>query len=260
MRHGAKNDALDTIKYTNTVSLPIPHEILRENRVIMGLKQDPRSDLFRVLRTNILKQLRENGWNNFFVTSATQGAGKTLISLNLAIAIALEGNQTVILVDADLRKPSLARNLGIECKFGLVDYLTGIVPLEQVLINPGIERLVVLPGKFSRNNFSELIASPKMANFIDEIKSRYESRVVIFDIPPLFVADDALLFMSYFDAALFVIEDEHNTKDELQHAMQILQDTNLLGVVLNKSKLPAPSYKYGYGYGYGETKKAGRKR
>ena len=90
-----------------------------------------------------------------------------------------------------------------------------------------------------------------MINFIKEVKSRYESRIIIFDIPPLFVADDALLYMSYCDAALFVAEDEKNTSDELQHSMQILEETNLLGIVLNKSRQPLPSFKYGYGaYGY----------
>jgi capsular exopolysaccharide synthesis family protein len=214
----------------------------------MGLPNDPLSDLFRVLRTNILKQLRENCWNNFIVTSATQGAGKTVVSLNLAIAIALEGNKNVLLVDADLRHPSVGHHLGFQSEFGFVDYLTGAASLDQVLVNPGVERLVVLPGRNSKDNYSELISSPRMASFIKEIKSQDESQIVIFDIPPLFVADDALLFMSYFDASVFVVEDEKNTVDELKDSMQLLEQTNLLGLVLNKSRQPLPSYKYGYNY------------
>ncbi len=142
----------DLIQYTKTRVAPISPQVLRENRIIMGLRDDPHSDLFRVLRTNILKQLREKNWNSFFITSATEGAGKTMTALNLAIAIALEGNQSVLLVDADLRRPSIGHHLGVECKFGFVDYLTDIVPLEQVLVNPGIERLVLLPGKYTKGN------------------------------------------------------------------------------------------------------------
>lgn len=240
--------ALDSVRNSKTRKTTLDAEVLEANRIVMGLKNDQRADLYRVLRTNILKQLRENNWNSLFVTSATQGAGKTLTAINLAIAIALEGNQSVLLVDADLRRPSISRHLGLQCEYGFIDYLSGLVPLEKVLIHPDIESLVVLPGKDSKVNSSELISSPKMIDFIQEIKTRYESRIIIFDIPPIFVADDALLFMQHLDAALFVVEDEKNTSEELQHALQTLEQTNLLGLVLNKSRQPLPNYQYGYTY------------
>jgi len=239
---------LDAISYTKTKMVSLDPEVLRNNRVIMGLYNDPRADIFRVLRTNVLRQLRENNWNSFAITSATLGAGKTFISVNLAIAIAMEGNQSVLVVDADLRHPSVGQYLGLQEESGLFDYLKGDVSLEDTLINPGIERLVILPGRNSNNNSSELISSRKMVDLIKEIKSRYESRIIIFDIPPLFAADDALLFMPHIDAALLVVEDGKNTSDELQHSMHILEQTNLLGLVVNKSRQSVPSYQYGYGY------------
>jgi protein-tyrosine kinase len=242
-------DPLDPVRHTKTRTMALDPEVLQGNRVIMGLYNDQRADLFRVLRTHVLKQLRENKWNSFFITSATAGAGKSLVATNLAIAIAMEGNQTVLLVDADLRHPSICHHLGLQCEYGLCDYLSGVAALEHILIHPGIENLVLLPGKESKIHHSELISSPKMIDFINEMKSRYESRIIIFDIPPLFVADDALLYMSYCDAALFVVEDEKNTIDELHHSMQILEETNLLGLVLNKSRQELPTFKYGYGYG-----------
>jgi protein-tyrosine kinase len=242
---------INTVKYSQTRTVSLNPEVLQENRIIMKKANDLRADLFRVLRTNILKQLHENNWSTFFITSATPGAGKSLVAINLAIAIAMEGNHTVLLVDADMRKPSVSNHLGIQAEYGLNDYLTGSTSIEQILIHPEIENLVLLPSIESNNNFSELISSSKMVELIQQTKSRYESRIIIFDIAPIFVADDALLFMSYCDAALFVVEDEVNTPDELQHAMMILEETNLLGIVLNKSRLPLPSYKYGYGYGNG---------
>ncbi|UOA10204.1 CpsD/CapB family tyrosine-protein kinase [Methylobacter sp. S3L5C] len=237
---------LESIRYTTTKTTILDPEMLRNNRVIMGLYNDPRADIFRVLRTNILRQLRENNWNSFAITSATLGAGKTFVSVNLAIAIAMEGNQSVLLVDADLRRPSLHKYLGLQEELGLADYLKGEISLEDILINPGIERLVILPGTSSNNNASEFISSRKMVNLIKEIKSRYESRIIIFDIPPLFAADDALLFMPHIDAALLVVEDGKNTTNELQHSMYILEQTNLLGLVVNKSRQPIPTYQYGY--------------
>lgn len=237
---------LESICYTKTQTVIIDPAVLRNNRIIMGLYNDPHADIFRVLRTNVLRQLRGNNWNSFGITSPAIGAGKTFISVNLAIAIAIEGNQSVLLVDADLRRPSVAQSLGLQWKFGLEDCLKRDVSLEDVLISPGIDRLVVLPGKCSNDSPSELISSRKMVNLIQEIKSRYEDRIIIFDLPPLFAADDALLLMPYIDGTLLVIEDGKNTAEELQHSMNILEETNLLGLVLNKSRQPISSYHYGY--------------
>jgi protein-tyrosine kinase len=248
MINSTDGHSLDSIRYTKTQTVSIDPDVLQDNRVIMGLYKDPRADIFRVLRTNILRQLRENNWNSFAVTSATPGAGKTFVSVNLAIAIAMEGNQSVLIVDADLRRPSVGQYLGLQWELGLADCLERDVPLEDALINPGIDRLVVLPGKNSSNNASELISSRKMFNLIQEIKSRYSDRIIIFDLLPLFAADDALLFMSYIDAALLVVEDGKNTSDELQHSMYILEQTNLLGLVVNKSSQSLPVYHYGYTY------------
>lgn len=246
MTNNTNGYSLGSIRYTKTHAVTIDPDVLQDNRVIMGFYNDPRADIFRVLRTNILRQLRENNWNSFVITSATPGAGKTFISVNLAIAIAIEGNQSVLIVDADLRRPSVGQYLGIEWEFGLVDCLEGNVPLAEALIKPDIERLVILPGKDSDNSTSELISSRKMINLIQEIKSRYEDRIIIFDIPPLFAGDDALLFMPYIDAALLVVEDGKNTSDELQHAMYILEQTNLLGLVVNKSRQSLPIFQHEY--------------
>jgi protein-tyrosine kinase len=246
MINSADRYSLDSIRYTKTHTVAIDPDALLDNRVVMGLHNDPRADIFRVLRTNVLRQLRENNWNSFAITSATPGAGKTFISVNLAIAMAIEGNQSVLIVDADLRRPSVGQYLGIEWDFGLVDCLEGNVPLADALVKPDIERLVILPGKDSDSSASELISSRKMVNLIQEIKSRYEDRIIIFDIPPLFAGDEALLFMPYIDAALLVVEDGKNTSDQLQHAMYILEQTNLLGLVVNKSRQSLPVYQYEY--------------
>lgn len=236
----------DSIRQFKIQKGVIDPNALRNNRVIMGFDNDPRTDIFRVLRTNVLRQLRQNNWNSFAITSATPDAGKTFISVNLAIAIAMEEDQKVLIVDADLRCPSVGQCLGLHYDFGLIDCLKSDLSLYDTCINPGIERLAVLPGRSSCINSSELVSSRKMLNLLDEIKSRYEAGVIIFDLPPLFAADDALLMMPHVDAALLVVEDGKNTSDELQHCMHILEQTNLLGLVLNKSRQPLPTYQYGY--------------
>lgn len=240
------NNTLVTNGLMDSKTKIIDPNILYNNRIVMGKKNDIHADIFRVLRTNILKQLRQNNWNSFGITSATIGAGKTFISVNLAIAIAMEGNQDVLLVDADLRRPNVSHYLGLYNKFGLVDCIKNDISLNDVCIYTGIKQFFVMPGKTSEITTSELIASQKMTELINEFKSRFKLGIVIFDLPPLFAADDTLLLMSHFDAALLVVEDGKNTTEELQQSMYILEDTNLLGLVLNKSTQPLPSYQYGY--------------
>lgn len=248
---GSKGSPLESVRYTKTRVVTIDPEIMRDKRIVMGLHNDPRTNIFRILRTTILNQLRENNWNSFAITSATPGAGKSFVSVNLAMAIAMEGNQSVILVDADLRLPSIGDYFGLSIDFGLIDHLQGKEALEEILFNPGIERLVVLPGRDCQISSSEWVSSPKMMKLVQELKSRYESRVVIFDIPPLCVADDAMLLFPYVDAVLLVLEDEKNTKEELEYSMRLLEQTNLLGTVLNKSRSSLPMHNYGY-YGYNQ--------
>lgn len=224
-----------SFSYTHTQVLDLAPDILAHNRIIMGLPHEPHADIFRTLRTQILNQLRDNNWNSMAITSVCPGVGKTLITANLAIAMALEGKQTVLLVDMDFRHPRLARYLGIPPAPGLTDYLAGRVPFEQILFNPGIDRLVVVPGGREQANASEWVASPRMADLITEIRSRYESRIILFDIPPLFQADDAQMIIPMLDGVLLVVEDGKHTPDELRHALYLLSNTNLLGLVLNRA-------------------------
>lgn len=225
-----------SIQYTHTKVVKISPDLLRERRVIMGLKNNPHIDIFRQLRTKVLRKLRDNKWNSLAITGATPGVGKSFVSVNLAIALAMEVNQTVLVVDADLRNPSLAWHLGLNVEKGLLDYLREDIPLEQILINPGFQRLVVLPGKGSTPHSSELLASPKMATLVSDLKSKYHSRIILFDMPPLLTSDDTLLFMPYFDAALLVVEDGKNTEDEITRSLHILEETELMGIVMNKAR------------------------
>ena len=161
-------EPLSSIQYTHTKVVKSSPDLLRQRRVIMGLKNDPHIDIFRQLRTKVLRKLRENKWNSLAITSATPDVGKSFVTVNLAIALAMEVNQTVLVVDADLRNPSVSWDLGLDVEKGLLDYLSEDIPVEQILINPGFQRLVVLPGKGSTTHSSELLSSPKMAALVSE--------------------------------------------------------------------------------------------
>jgi protein-tyrosine kinase len=204
------------------------------NRLVAHLN-DRNADLFRLLRTKVLQIMREHGWRTLAVVGATAGVGKSTLVANLALSIALDSNQTVLVVDADLRKPRVGQYFGLVPKLGLGDYLSGDVPIEELLINPGVERLVVMPSCRSYANSSELLASRKMSELVTELRSRYESRLVIFDLPPLLATGDALGFLPQFDCALLVVENGGNTAGELTETRRLLQKTHLIGWVLNKA-------------------------
>lgn len=227
---------LSLIQYTQTKVVRSSPDILRQRRTIMGLKNDPHVNIFRQLRTKVLRKLRENKWNSLAITSANSNAGKSFVTVNLAIALAMEVNQTVLVVDADLRNPSLGWFFGLDAEKGLLDYLSNDTPLATILINPGFQRLVILPGKGYTTHSSELLSSPKMVALVNELKVKYDSRIILFDMPPLLASDDTMLFMPNFDAALLVVEDGKTTAEDVRRSLQLLEETELMGIILNKSR------------------------
>ncbi len=235
-------EAEQNIHYTKTrVIHPDPHQ-LKEKRIISAIGPGQEMDAYRMLRTKVLQRLRQNGWNSFAVTSATAGEGKTLTAINLAISLAMEVNHTVLLVDFDLRRPSIHKYFGFKPEKGISDFITKGEALGNILVNPGIERLVLLPGNQSFINSSEMLSSPKIVSLVEELKTRYPSRIVIFDLPPLLSSDDALAFSPHVDAMLLVIEEGKVTEAELQTAAEITEDMELLGSVLNKSTAHMQDY------------------
>ncbi len=228
--------ALSSIQYTQTRQASVIPDVMLERRLVMGLKNDPHTDVFRILRTNILKQLRKKQWSTLAIVAPTAACGKTFVTANLAIALAMEVNQTVLVVDADLRNPGVGWQFGLDIEKGLLDFLQSDVPVEDLLINPGFDRLVVLPGKGTSQASSELLSLPKMTSLVQELKNKYQSRIILFDLPPLLSSDDAQLFMPHYDTALLVVEDGKTTPEEVRHSLGILEATNLAGMVLNKTR------------------------
>lgn len=235
---------IESITYSQTKVLNVPNSVLEKNRVIAGFYNNPQSTVFRMLRTQVLKKMRTNRWQTLAITSPTAGEGKSVVSANLAIAIAMELNQTVLLVDMDLRNPSVSKYFGLDVKIGLREYLSGDHSLSEVLVNPGIKRLVILPGVGRAEDSAELLSSPKMASLVDDIKSQYDSRVIIFDVPPILQTDDVLLSAGYFDSTLLVLEDGKNNKSNITKALQLLEGSHLMGTVLNKAERPPQHQNY----------------
>ena len=229
-------DLSGPVSYTQTRTATTAKQAMQERRIITGVEQNEFTDAYRILRTQVLQRLREKNWNSLAITSPGLNEGKTLTAINLAISLAMEVNYTVLLVDADLRHPSVHEYFGIEATYGLSDYLTADKPLSELLVHPeGIPGFVILPGGKPLTNSAEMLNSPRMARLVDELKTRYPSRIVLFDLPPLLTAADTLAFSPYVDAALLVVEEGKTQADEAKRALGLLESTNVIGTVLNKS-------------------------
>lgn len=224
------------IRYTRTRHVDLDESRLKENRVIAGLDYDDRVEAYRQLRTQVLKILKDNNWNTLAITSPGENAGKSLTATNLAISLSREVNHTVMLVDLDLRQPSLHEMFDVHVEKGLIDYLNADATLEDVLLNPGFPRLVLLPGRALGKYSSEILSSPQMQSLVQDIRGRYADRIIVFDLPPLLRNDDALMFTPTVDATLMVVEDGVTTVDDVQRSLQLLEGSNLIGTILNKAR------------------------
>lgn len=221
-------------KQTKVVDLNPVH--LEKNRIISFTKTDARTLSFDRLRTQILRKMADNGWRTLALTSPSAGCGKTTTALNLAMSIAHQTEQTVLLADLDLRSPRMVEYLGLPKAPSMVDYLNGEVQLSEVFINPNIPRLTLLPNHNPVTNAAEMIMTARMKALVDDMKNRYKSRLVIFDLPALLTTDDALAFLPHVDCVLVVVESGVTTKSEIRDAFRLLQNTSVIGTVLNKAE------------------------
>jgi len=207
---------------------------LHEKRVIGGPESNALSDAYRVLRTQVLYRMKQKQGRTLGITSANPGEGKSLTSVNLAISMAKKG--PVVLIDADLRRPSLHSFFDIESGHGLGEYLAKGTDFHKYLFNPGIEQLTILPGGVPVAHSSELLVSHTMLELIEELKRSRPGAMLIFDLPPLLTSDDAFAFAPHLDGVLMVVEEGRTAPAELSRATELLSNgSHLLGTVMNKS-------------------------
>lgn len=230
------------VQYTQTRVVHVPPLLMRKHRLLTPNQADPVASAYKILRTRVLQRLRAHDWTTLAVTSPRPGEGKTLTAINLAISLAREVTLTVLLVDMDLRRPSVHRYFGYEPLAGVSDHLLHGRPLTDILFNPGLERLVVLPGRESIHNSSEMLNAPAMASLMHELKTRYARRFIIFDLPPLLDTDDVLAFAPQVDATLLVVAEGKTSRDDLRHVREVMQGVNILGTVANQARVTVPGY------------------
>lgn len=240
-REGLLNDdqTLSTlpvpISYTHSKIVKVPEEILKRNRLEAYFDDSPVAEHYKVLKTQILQATREKGLNTLLVTSAEDNAGKSLTAANLAISLAKELEHTVLLVDADLKKPGLHNLFELTPPGSLLDAIHGNGHLAGRLVNPGINKLTMLLGNQVSANSAEIMGSSAMRRLIDEMKTRYEDRYIIFDAPPVLGTADTLILSRYVDGVILVVAHNETQGEDLYKAMDLLKESNVIGTVLNKA-------------------------
>jgi capsular exopolysaccharide synthesis family protein len=230
---------------TNEASLlppiPIPddqiraeEEFLERSRVVAHRTRHKDADIFRILRTQVLQSMANADHRSLAITSPNYRDGKTTVAFNLALSIAQDVKQTVLLVDLDLRKPDLHNYVGLESPPGLSDYLIHNTPLSDCLYRTSFERFSILPSGRSLDNSSEVLGSPKMAALAEELERRYHDRLIIYDMPPILAQDDSIAFFPHVGAVLLVVRDGVTKIADIKQSINALSGAHLIGTVLNK--------------------------
>lgn len=213
----------------------------------------PLAEDFRIIKRPLLRNAREadsktiKHSNLIVVTSALPGEGKTYCAVNLAMSIAMEMDITVLLVDADVARPSILKVLGLGSEPGLMDILLNDnLKLSDVILRTNVPTLSILPAGRSNKHATELLASRTMSNLLTEIANRYADRIVIFDSPPLLITSEANVLAAQMGQVVLVVEAEATTQHAVKEALRQLEGCAHVNLIYNKTKaFPGNDY-YGY--------------
>ena len=223
----------------------------------------PRShtaDQYRVIKRPLISNAMGKGasilkhGNLIMVTSALAGEGKSFTAVNLAMSIAAELDNTVMLVDADVARPSLLRMLNLPPSPGLLDVLKGNADMASVLLRTSIEKLTLLPSGTPHPRATELLASDAMRLLLDDIAKRYPDRIIIFDSPPLLLTTEARVLATQVGQVVMVVQAEKTLRSDVQRALATIESCPVRMMLLNMSRSSSPvgdGYGYGHGYAYG---------
>ena len=220
----------------------------------------PRShmaDQYRVIKRPLIANAigkgvtKVNHGNLIMITSAMPGEGKSFTSINLAMSIASELDHSVMLVDADVARPSLLKKLGIAEALGLLDLLEGKAEMSDVLIRTNIDKLTLLPCGRPHPKSTELLASDAMRQLLHDMAMRYPDRIIIFDSPPLLLTTESRVLASQMGQVVLVVQAGKTLQADVQHALSTIESCPIRLLLLNMARTESQGA-YGYGYGYGE--------
>ncbi len=207
----------------------------------------PISEQYRILRTNLQALDKSNSSRILTITSSIHGEGKTVTSINLGITFAHDLNKkSILLVDADMRRGTLTKDLGLKAEKGLADILSDDTKIDDTLLSVGIDNLHIVPSGKRPHNPAELLGSAKMKDFIANVRKTYD--YVFFDCPPVVPITDAGVLGAQTDGALMIIQAGRTQRGVIAHAQDLLRSARVkvLGTVMTNIEYHIPEYIYRY--------------
>lgn len=217
---------------------------MRRHRIVSYERSDPAHVSFDMMRTRLVQHLRTNGWTSVAITSPGPSCGKTTTSLNLAFALAYQQDTRTVLMDVDLRRPNMARILGLKEVHSMASILDGSGTIESNFVRYG-ENLAIGTNERPARHPSELLQHSNATAALANLREKLAPDVIIFDMPPMMSNDDVMAFLPHVDCVLLVAAAETTTIDEVDRCeRELASQTNVLGVVLNMCRYATEKYGY----------------
>jgi Mrp family chromosome partitioning ATPase len=225
--------------------LNVQPKLMTRNRIV-ALQGGQEAAGIDIIRTRVLQQMRDNGWRRLAITSPTASCGKSTIALNLAMSLQRQSDLRTVLMELDLRRPSLARMLGIKDDLSFAHVLEGTRPFAENSLRHG-SNLAVSTNQRPWRDAAELLGGVNVSETLSEIEQNYAPDLMIFDMPPMLVSDDMMAFARHVDCVLLIAGAEASTVKEIDICeTDLASQTNVMGVVLNKCRYMGEEYGYGY--------------
>jgi exopolysaccharide/PEP-CTERM locus tyrosine autokinase len=209
------------------------------------------SGIKRAILQNVMAQRSQQAThsNLIMLTSSLPGEGKTFCAINLAMSLAIELDHTVLLVDADVARPSVLRTLGLKSELGIMDLLLDEeLDMADVMLKTNVESLSILPAGSSHIHATELLASMAMNKLLNDISNRYSDRIVIFDSPPLLLTNEAHVLARQMGQIVMVVAAENTKQQDVKNALRLIESNSQISLIYNKAEPFLSGNKYGYGY------------
>ncbi|WP_417319008.1 XrtA-associated tyrosine autokinase [Emcibacter sp.] len=233
-------------------------ELRAQNVPVMETDETVISEEFRIVKRSLLlnafakgRSAIKNG-NIIMVTSTQPDEGKTFCAISLAMSMAMERDLTVLLIDADVEKPDVMKRLGVKADKGLIDVIEDKnLDLSDCLLKTNIPNLTLLPAGKKHRLTTELLASERMGDIVDEVAKRYPDRVIIIDSPPVLASSSASVLALSVGQVLYVVEADKTREIDLKEALSMIGSSEHINLLLNKSRFSGGKKKFGSYYGYG---------
>jgi len=228
-------------------------KLAEEGYLVPGHSSTQLGEEFRVIKRPLIRNAQGKGaapvhhGNLIVVTSSMAGEGKTFFAMNLALSIAMELDASALLVEADILKPAVMHRLGLPQRRGLLDMLTDPkIDASEVMLRTNIPKLSLLPAGSRSMQSTELLASARMGEFLDELATRYRDRIIVFDAPPLLQTSEAQVLAARAGQVVVVVEAGRTSAAAFTQAMDTLESCPVVMTALNKSKESNTNMVYGY--------------